>query len=330
METEESPVKIGVALSSGGAPGIAHVGVLEELVAAGIPIHCIAGTSAGAVVGAVYAADALAPFRDVLCTLTRRRVLWLFDPTWPYSGLFEGRRALELIRPYVGERIEDLPRPYAAVATDLGSGDEVVLREGAVIEALRASIAIPGIFTPQRRQGRLLVDGGLVNPLPVDVARQLGAEFVIAVSVLGFLDESVSRPRERQGVTSQLLARFLARHKPQQCEQQERSETDTEADLGLIDVLYRATTLIQARIATARLQADPPDALVAVPMLGMGLLDYDRAAEAIAAGRAAARRALPEIQNALAAAAPLSHKVTRWLDDASQRLRRGRPPAERR
>jgi NTE family protein len=266
----------------------------------------------------------------VLCTLTRRRVLWLFDPTWPYSGLFEGRRALELIRPYVGERIEDLPRPYAAVATDLGSGDEVVLREGAVVEALRASIAIPGIFTPQRWQGRLLVDGGLVNPLPVDVARQLGAQFVIAVSVLGFLDESAPHAPERQGVTIQLLARFLARHKPQQRERVEPPGADSEGDLGLIDVLSRATTLIQARIAMARLREDPPDALVAVPMPEIGLLDYDRAAEAIAAGRAAARRALPEIKNALATAAPLSHKVTRWLDDASERFRQGWLPGERR
>jgi NTE family protein len=257
-------------------------------------------------------------------------VLWLFDPTWPYSGLFEGRRALELIRPYIGERIEDLPRPYAAVATDLRSGNEVVLRQGAVFEALRASIAIPGLFTPQRWQGRLLADGGLVNPIPVDVARQLGAEFVIAVSVLSLLDDSIPLARERRRVTTQLLARFLARHKPQEHKQVERPGADSKAELGLIDVLSRATTLIQARIASARLREDPPDALVLVPLPQMGLLDYDRAAEAIAAGHEAARCSLPEIKNALAAAAPLSHKVTRWLDDASERLRRNRPPGGRR
>ena len=330
VKAKQSPVRIGVALSSGGAAGVAHIGVLEEFVAAGLRIHCVAGTSAGAVVGAAYAAGGLGPLRDVLCSLTRRRVLWLFDPTWPYSGLFEGRRALELIRPCIGERIEDLTCPYAAVATDLRSGDQVVLREGPVFEALRASIAVPGLFTPQRWRGHLLVDGGLVNPVPVDVARELGAEFVIAASVLSRLDDSMSRARERQGVTTQLLARFLSRYEGRQRERPKRPGNDSAGDLGLIDVLSRASSLIQAHIAAGRLRDDPPDVLVHVQLPQMGLLDYDRAGEAIAAGRAAARRALPQIEKSLAARAPLSRRVTRWLDGAGDRLRRGRPPGERR
>src|SRR5512133_1726029 len=121
-------LKIGVALSSGGAAGMAHVGVLEELISAGIPIDCIAGTSAGAMVGAAWAAGKLDGFRTAMCSLTRRGVMALFDPTWPRTGLLEGKRPLDLIRPYIGETFETLPGAFAAVATDLMTGREVVLR----------------------------------------------------------------------------------------------------------------------------------------------------------------------------------------------------------
>jgi NTE family protein len=197
---------VGVALSGGGAAAMAHIGVLEELSAAGISIRCVAGTSAGALVGAAFAAGHLAEFRDTMTGLTRSRVLRLFDPRWPRTGLLEGRRSLELLRAYLGDRIETLPLRYAVVATDLYSGEEVILRTGEVVEAIRASIAIPGLFTPLRLQGRLLVDGGLVNPMPVDVARELGAEFVIAVSVLNAPDGSLPN-----GVSRWLVPRNLTR-----------------------------------------------------------------------------------------------------------------------
>ena len=325
---EQAPdLRIGLALSGGGAAGLAHVGVLEELAAAGIPIHCVAGTSAGAMVGAAYAADRLDAFRDTMCALTRRRVLSLFDPTWPRSGLLEGRRSLELIRPHVGERIESLSRPFAAVATDLRSGSEVVLREGDVLEAIRASIAIPGLFTPQRWRGRLLVDGGLTNPLPVDVARQLGAQFVIAVTVLALPEDTLPRKAEPQRLTAQLLARFLDSEEAPRREEAEESPAEPESDLaddiGLIEVLSKATGVVQARIAAARLREQPPDCLVAVPMRdAIGLFDFHRAGEAVDAGRLAAREALPEIRSALLSAEPLHQKLARWMDAATGRVTR--------
>jgi NTE family protein len=325
---EQAPdLRIGVALSGGGAAGLAHVGVLEELAGAGIPIHCVAGTSAGAMVGAAYAADHLGAFRETMCSLTRRRVLSLFDPIWPRSGLLEGRRSLELIRPHVGQRIESLPRPFAAVATDLRSGAEVVLREGDVLEAIRASIAIPGLFTPQRWRGRLLVDGSLTNPLPVDVARQLGAQFVIAVSVLALPDDSLPKKAEPQRLTAQLLARFLDSEEAPRREEAEESPAEPESDLaddiGLIEVLSKATGVVQARIAAARLREQPPDCLVAVPMRdAIGLFDFHRAGEAVDAGRLAAREALPEIRSALVSAEPLHQKLARWIDAATGRVTR--------
>ena len=322
---EQAPdLRIGVALSGGGAAGKAHVGVLEELAEGGIPIHCVAGTSAGAMVGAAYAADRLGAFRETMCALTRRRVLSLFDPTWPRSGLLEGRRSLELIRPHVGERIESLPRPFAAVATDLRSGAEVVLREGDVLEAIRASIAIPGLFTPQRWRGRLLVDGGLTNPLPVDVARQLGAQFVIAVTVLALPEDPVPRKGEPQRLTAQLLARFLDSDEAPRPEEAEDSsgepESDLADDIGLIEVLSKATGVVQARIAAARLREQPPDCIVAAPSQEIGLFDFHRAADAFDAGRTAAREALPEIRSALLAAEPLYQKLARWMDTATGRI----------
>jgi NTE family protein len=275
-------------------------------------------------VGAAYAADRLGAFRETMCGLTRRRVLSLFDPTWPRSGLLEGRRSLELIRPHVGERIESLPRPFAAVATDLRSGAEVVLREGDVLEAIRASIAIPGLFTPQRWRGRLLVDGGLTNPLPVDVARQLGAQFVIAVTVLALPEDTVPRKGEPQRLTAQLLARFLDSDETPRPEEAEDSsgepESDLADDIGLIEVLSKATGVVQARIAAARLREQPPDCIVAAPSQEIGLFDFHRAADAVDAGRTAAREALPEIRSALLAAEPLYQKLARWMDTATGRI----------
>lgn len=319
--------KIGVALSSGGAAGMAHVGVLEELEKAGIPVSCVAGTSAGAMVGAAYAAGHMEGFRDTMCGLSRSRVLRLFDPTWPRLGLFEGRRALDLIRPYVGERIEDLPLPYAAVATDLRLGTEVVLRRGSVLEAVRASAAVPGLFTPERLSGRLLVDGGLVNPLPVDVARRLGAEFVIAVSVLSLPEGPVVRREQESGLTTQLLARFLERHSDHETEAGHREPAPTEEDqspeLGLLEVLARATSVVQAQVALTRLREEAPDYFLSIPLPQIGIFDFHKSVEAVEAGRLAARGILEEIEQSLEGNS-LTRQLTRWLEETTTRLRRRR------
>lgn len=323
MRPDTSRPRIGVALSGGGAAAMAHIGVLEEFAAAAIPIDCVSGTSAGAMVGAAFAARQLDAFRDTLCSLTRGRVLRLFDPTWPHTGLLEGRRALELVRPYLGERIERLPVSYAAVAADLQSGEEVILDEGDVVEAVRASIAIPGLFTPLRRRGRLLADGGLVNPVPVDVARQLGADFVVAVSVLNLPVDVLPNGNARRRLTQQWLERLFARENTKRAlDSIVETRQKPDAELGLIDVLSRASTVVQARIAAARLREQPPGYLITVPVPTMGLFDFHRTAEAVAAGRSAARQALPELLAAVAAAAPWSRRVSRWVDEAAARLGR--------
>jgi NTE family protein len=176
--------RIGLALGSGAARGGAHVGVLRAMAEMGLQVDIVAGTSVGALAGAAYATDSLAELEEFLCGLEWRQILSFVGRRLPRTGLIDGHKVAEFIRAHVIERrIEELPLSFAAVATDLVTGEEVLLRQGDLIEALRASVSIPGIFTPVLLDGRLLVDGGLVDPVPVSVARALGADLVIAVDV---------------------------------------------------------------------------------------------------------------------------------------------------
>lgn len=296
-------LRVGVALSSGGAAGLAHIGVLEELVQGGIDIRCVAGTSAGAMVGAAFASGHLEEFRERVMACSRRRRMALFDPIWPRSGLLGGRRAMELLGPCAVGAIEDLPMRFAAVATDLDSGRRVVLQSGDVWGAIRASIAIPGVFTPQRWGGRVLVDGALLDPVPVGPARELGATFVIAVSVIGSEAPLVARRCEHSPAST--LRRLLARvwrsaRAPHPALAPEAPgaggddfDAGTERSDGLATILWKASALVQTTIAAARLRESPPDFLIAPAACDIGVFEVWRAAEAIDAGRAAARAALP-------------------------------------
>ena len=311
-------LRVGVALSSGGAAGLAHIGVLEELVGAGIDIDCVAGTSAGAMVGAAFASGHLAEFRDRVMARSRRRMA-LFDPIWPRSGLLGGRRAMQLLGPCAVGAIEDLPVRYAAVATDLNSGQLVVLRSGDVWGAIRASIAIPGVFAPQRRGGRLLVDGALLDPVPVGPARELGATFVIAVSVIGSEAALIAPRCDDPPATTprRLLARVWrsarAAHPVVAPDSPGAGGDDAvaaaERSDGLATILCKASTVVQSTIAAARLRESPPDFLIAPAAHDIGVFEVRRAAEAIDLGRAAARQALPGL---LAAIEQARGETRRW------------------
>ncbi len=280
---EPRPPCIGVALGGGGTAGLSAVGVLHELRAAGIVPGVVAGTSAGAGVGAAFAAGELELFEHLMTGLTSRQALAYFDPTWPRQGLFQAQKAIELIRPAIGERIEDLLRPFAAVAADLDSGEEVILDHGPVTTAVRASMAIPGIFTPQLWNGRWLVDGGLVEPVPVDAARALGADFVIAVTTLPLADTLAT-----------------GRRLPRTRTANECSEDSAHAEAGgILDILAKSSRLIQSQIARARFRLDPPDFIVQPEAGQIGLFEFHRAREAIESGRSAARDALPQLVETL-------------------------------
>ena len=266
-------ITIGVALGAGSARGWAHIGVLKALTESGIVPHVVCGTSIGALVGAVYAGGELDALEQWVKGLTWRKMVGYFDLTFG-GGIIKGSKLFDYLRGnLLDKRIEDLERPFAAVAADLANGREVWLRSGAVADAVRASIALPGLFTPWPLEGRLLVDGALVNPVPVSLARALNADFVIAVD----LSSGILGHQARDGGDGQRGAR----------------------QPGFIDVVTASLNIMSARISRSRLAGEPADAVI-LPRLGnLGLLEYHRAAEAIAAGRAAAENMVVQIRQSL-------------------------------
>ena len=177
--------KVGLALSGGGARGLAHVGVLATLEKEGIPIDMIAGTSMGAIIGSFYTAGKdISQITEAVMSLTRRRIFSLIDFTLPKTGFIKGKKIKNWLNSIIGDiDFKDLKIPFACVATDINTGEEVIMKQGSVVEAVRASASIPVIFTPAKYQGRYLIDGGLVNPVPIRVLKQMGAAFTIAVNV---------------------------------------------------------------------------------------------------------------------------------------------------
>jgi NTE family protein len=324
----ENRPTVGVALSSGGASSLAQIGVLEKFAEAGVAIDAIAGTSAGSIVGAALSANRLPEFRDAACALTWRRVFRLFNLIWPRSAFLDFRAALDFVRPFVPEDIESLDKPFAAVAVDLLTGEEVVLRSGNVIEAIRASCSIPGVFSPCRRDGRWLADGALANPLPVNVVRELGASFAIAVNVLA-VDEAQAdqfastcrgptTPKLRDWLVS-LLGRKPAALELSEAVRDVVDGTDAaNRNFHFFAIVAQASRIVQSRIAAARLREEPADFLVNVPVGNLGVFDFHRTAELVEAGRRAAEKALPELERALSARSP-TLRLRHWW-----RARRGR------
>jgi NTE family protein len=256
--------KIGVALGSGAARGWAHVGVLRALEAAGIHPDVVCGTSIGAVVGAAYAAGSLDAFENWVTRLGRRQVATYLDIGFR-GGILRARKVFEAMAAEIADRpIESLPRAFAAVATDLASGNEVWLRHGSLYNALRASVALPGLVSPAKVDGHWLVDGGLVNPVPVSVCRALGADSVIAVDL-----------------NTTLVGRRLR-----------SAEAGQDVPPSILDVVANSINIMQIRVTRSRMAGDPPELLVTPRLPDFGLFDFDRADEALEEGRRAVTQAL--------------------------------------
>ena len=194
-------MKVGLALGGGAARGLAHIGVLEGLQKEGIPIDMIAGTSAGAAIGAIYAQRKDATLiENIALDLDWKAATSLLDLTLPKTGFIKGKKIRDYLRAIIGGDIEftDLKIPFACVATDILACEEVVIKEGSVLEGIRASISIPAVFTLVRRKGRYLTDGGLVNPVPVSVVRGMGADFIIAVNVMPDMREKARQAHRKE------------------------------------------------------------------------------------------------------------------------------------
>lgn len=299
--------KIGLALGGGAARGLSHIGVIEELLDAGIKPAVIAGTSMGAFVGGAYAAGKLDAVHSWARTLDMRAFRSLLDVGFMRGGVIDGQRVSDWLHELgMDQPIESLPISYAAVATDLSDGSEVWLREGSLATAIRASISVPGILRPVMLGHRWLVDGGLVNQVPVSTCRALGADFVIAVNVTeGLLAQRQGKLRpdsakdaedKRTAHIAEILGQMpTALRGPAEYILPSLIKGGPEAP-AYFDVLVNSLNIMQERITHSRLAGDPPNVSIVPKVASIKLLDFDRAEDAISAGRAAAKRAVETIQ----------------------------------
>jgi NTE family protein len=302
-----TPLRIGVALGSGAGRGWAHIGALRALERAGLTPHVVAGTSVGALVGGLYAAGMLDRLEKWARDLNAFRIFRLLDLRPLSGGFVGGDKLLRAIRDNLGTTaIEALPKTVVAVATDLVTGHEVWLREGTVVDALHAAFALPGVFAPVSRGGRWLVDGALVNPVPVSVCRALGCQLVVAVNLNGDVlgkkrDAADALAPAGYDVFEHLVpAAGFAAAGGLPPESAPRRRADVSAP-NVLSVMVASLNIIQDRLSRSRLAGDPPDVLIAPRIGHIGLLEFDRAGEAIEEGAAAVERALPTIRDAILA-----------------------------
>ncbi len=253
--------RVALVLAGGGARGVAHIGAIEELESQGYEIAAVAGTSMGALVGGMYASGHLGAFRDWMCSLDKYRVFGLVDFTLSSEGLVKGERVIHAMQELVPEvQIEQMPLPFAAVAADLLTGREVVFDRGGLYEAIRASISIPSVFRPVHRDGMVLVDGGTVNPLPLNRVRREEGDLLVAVDV---------------------SAPFGA-----------DPTTRANASFNYYKVLIASSQIMQQHITQLMCRLYRPDVLVQMPADSYGMFEFYRSAELIEAGRRATREAL--------------------------------------
>ncbi len=297
------PKKLGLALGSGSARGWAHIGVIRALIEAGIRIDYVAGTSIGALVGAIYASGNIESLEEIVLQLDWKQIASFLDVVIPKSGLIDGNRISEFIRTHVGAKnIEDLPLPFCAVSTDLATGNEVVIKDGDIIEAVRASISVPGIFTPVRKGGMILVDGGLVNPVPVSVVREMGADLVIAVDLnhdivgkkgisktripnSGALASGIGtsqRLTKRSRILDALNKRLEMLDLPALAHIRQWMSRDPMPNI--FEVIISSINIMQAQITATRLKTDRPDVLIQPHLGHIRFLEFNRAREVIAEG----------------------------------------------
>jgi NTE family protein len=298
---------IGLALGGGAARGFAHIGAIRALIAKGLKPDVIVGTSMGAVVGGVYAAGHLDALEEWTRTLTARHMLGYVDLSLSGSGLIDGRKLASRLEQTVGDvSIEQLPIRFAAIAAEVGTGHEIWLTRGRLSEALRASYALPGMFAPVRLGGRWLVDGVIVNPVPVAAARALGARVVIAINLNADMF-GLGTTIADHGTDHQDIERWEDDNKRRGLrglfgnEPVRQRVLGTAARPGIANVVMDAFNVMQDRITRSRLAGDPPDVLIS-PRLGhVGLFEFNRAEEAIALGREATEKALEPLAEAIAA-----------------------------
>lgn len=310
QDRKQSQVKIGLALGSGAARGWSHIGIIQGLSEMGIEPDIVSGSSIGALVGGAYAADKLDLLEAWTRSLTWKEIIKFLDPSLLGGGLIQGEKLTDFVSTYVEElAFEGLKRQLGVVATDLESGREIWFRQGPVMEAVRASISLPGLFTPLQHEGRWLVDGGLANPVPVSLCRAMGADLVIAVNLNGDIlgkhlrrdDAPDDKPvQAREGdlwsrIAGQMKSTLSARKK----DLFSRLLGLNRDIPGLYDVLASSINIMQDRITRSRMAGDPPDVILAPRLSRLGLMEFDEAEMAIAEGHREVERMRPALERLL-------------------------------
>lgn len=288
-----SSTTISLVLGSGGARGLAHIGVIQWLTENGYKIQSISGASIGALVGGIYATHKLEVYAEWVLALERMHVLRLLDPTIGRPGLFKGERIMSVLRELIGDcAIEDLPIAFTAVATDMNSREEVWLREGPLFDAIRASIATPLVFTPFRHGSRTLLDGALVNPVPIAPTLEDATDLTVVVNLSGAAEARVLPPANPSLISDNSYRKRIA----QFIDGLQAARMPAQPRHGLLDVAFASMQAMQDTISQLRLSAYAPSVMVEVPRNACGFFEFWRAEELIELGRERAAEAFAGIE----------------------------------
>lgn len=329
--------KVGLVLGSGGSKGFAHIGVIQVLEEMGVPIHVVVGTSAGALVAAVWAAGRLPEFYEKVRELGFLETISFFDPVFPRTSLLGGRRIRKFIREYLDDlRMEELKPKTAVMATDLVTGQPVILDYGPAADAVMASVSIPGFFPPVKLFGRLLIDGGVSRPLPLDAAHRLGADLTIAVNlhigldpvVQNLSEEEKARPvvdeeiwqREDDEELIDILKDYIKSGR-EVMEDHEKVKTwlDSSRMPNIYRVILGAFGIMELSITRNIIRRSPPTVLIEPNLLGRGIFEFQNGEEAVEEGRRAAKTAKKEIKKKIiphVRGAPSAAK--RWIKEEAR------------
>jgi NTE family protein len=280
---------VSLVLGSGGARGLAHIGVIDVLEEKGFEIHSISGSSMGALIGGIYAAGKLQIYSDWVQNLERLDVIRLLDFSFGGAGLFKGRRIIGTLKDLIGDcNIEELPIAFTAVATDLEAEKEVWLSRGPLFDAIWASIAFPTIFNPKIYQGRRLIDGGLINPIPIAPTLRDRTDLTIAVNLSGRSEEGLNSPTEKMEPDQPGKNRQFARL----INGMLNNGTRKDDEVGMLEVLSKSLDVLQNTVARFQLAAYSPDLVIEIPKNASTFYEFQRARELISIGRSRAEKAL--------------------------------------
>ena len=303
--------KLGIALGSGSSRGFAHIGILRVFEDENIPIDYIAGTSIGAYIGAIYSAGAIKELEEFILSLDWKKLFRYYDLRLSKSGIFSGKKIMELLEMVLdGKNFEELYIPFSCVAVDIKRAKEVVFESGDILKAIRASLSMPGVFTPVEYGDMLLVDGGIMNPVPVDIVKSMGADIVIAVDLSGiFLEENPLFLDFNDEISLGLSRRYKRKEKKSREQNQKLSNKLTEWVLKLVDKNGKVSTkpfivdivlagidIMISEITKLKLSIYKPDIIISPNLTDMRFIDFYRAKEAIDEGKKIAYKLLPKIK----------------------------------